>query len=321
MLRSGIFAFSLIFTLIVSTSCEASNSVSRIIVFGDSLSDGGTYAQTAGPKGGGKFTTNPGKIWVELIAEKLNLPLKVNRLEGFSQPLQVLGGFNYAQGGSRVMEKSTDQNLTARPLNEQLGYFLSQYKHFSSTDLILVEGGANDILAQLAMVRANQETPAEALKHVKAAAENLSMLLAAMKASGATKIVLLNLPAIETTPYGLAQTPENQRGLSKMREVFNQTLASKLSGAGSVVKQIDFYLFDQNFNSNFQKYGFTTVTQPACRLDIVPNKSSLFCSAQTLVAPGADLTFKYADGLHPTTAYSRVVAEFVYSQLGFSKIR
>ena len=36
--------------------------VQRMVVFGDSLSDAGTYTPAAAAVGGGKFTTNPGQI-------------------------------------------------------------------------------------------------------------------------------------------------------------------------------------------------------------------------------------------------------------------
>src|SRR6201999_3554757 len=42
----------------------------QVVSFGDSLSDVGTYSSFAGPAfGGGRFTTNPGQIWTELVAE------------------------------------------------------------------------------------------------------------------------------------------------------------------------------------------------------------------------------------------------------------
>ncbi len=78
------------------------NQVHRIILFGDSLSDQGTYMNFAGQYGGGKFTTNPGKLWIELVSENLKLNISANRLDGFNQPAQILGGLNFAQGGARV---------------------------------------------------------------------------------------------------------------------------------------------------------------------------------------------------------------------------
>jgi phospholipase/lecithinase/hemolysin len=101
----------------------------RIVVFGDSLSDGGAYTVWASGAAsganrfvgtsplemlaaaapyGGKFTTNPGKVWVENLAATLGYDLKPANLMGGglqSMNLSHVGCAtctNYAQGGSRV---------------------------------------------------------------------------------------------------------------------------------------------------------------------------------------------------------------------------
>ncbi len=121
----------------------------RLVVFGDSLSDGGAYTVWASGAAsganrfvgtsplamlaaaapyGGKFTTNPGKVWVENLAEKVGYDLKPANLMGGGQAsmnlsLPQLGGCttctNYAQGGSRVALQPGIGNVgtTANPLN------------------------------------------------------------------------------------------------------------------------------------------------------------------------------------------------------------
>ncbi len=120
----------------------------RVIVFGDSLSDGGAYTVWAsgGASGanrfiggvtlrdklaaaapyGGKFTTNPGKVWVENLASILDYDLKPANLMGGGQNslnLTTMDGCtsctNYAQGGSRVALQPGIGNVgtTANPAN------------------------------------------------------------------------------------------------------------------------------------------------------------------------------------------------------------
>ncbi|MDD5030880.1 MAG: SGNH/GDSL hydrolase family protein [Rhodoferax sp.] len=124
----------------------------RLVVFGDSLSDGGAYSvwATAAASGavqfkgstgatplqmlaaaapyGGKFTTNPGTIWVENLAATVGYDLKPANLMGGNQTsmnlsLPQLGGCttctNYAQGGSRVTLQPGIGNVgtTANPQN------------------------------------------------------------------------------------------------------------------------------------------------------------------------------------------------------------
>ncbi len=120
----------------------------RVIVFGDSLSDGGAYTvwASAAASGanrfiggvtlrdklaaaapyGGKFTTNPGKVWVENLSITLGYDLKPANLMGGgagSLNLTTMDGCisctNYAQGGSRVALQPGIGNVgtTANPAN------------------------------------------------------------------------------------------------------------------------------------------------------------------------------------------------------------
>jgi phospholipase/lecithinase/hemolysin len=79
--------------------------IRQVIVFGDSLSDVGTYR--VGPiaqVGGGKFTTNPGPVWPETIGVLLGTQVTPFR-QGFAGQSQVIGGTGFAMGGSRVSQQ------------------------------------------------------------------------------------------------------------------------------------------------------------------------------------------------------------------------
>ncbi len=87
-----------------SSSTPAGGVKLQVVSFGDSLSDVGTYAPVIqGSFGGGRFTTNPGEVWTQKVAEYYGDTLKPAYLGGFGQPLAAAGGFGYAQGGSDVV--------------------------------------------------------------------------------------------------------------------------------------------------------------------------------------------------------------------------
>ena len=87
---------------------------SSLVVFGDSLSDVGSYKVGGiAAVGGGKFTVNSptAKNWTEVIAAQYNLPAPCAAQTGFASILPALPAValqnntsctNYAQGGSRV---------------------------------------------------------------------------------------------------------------------------------------------------------------------------------------------------------------------------
>lgn len=297
---------------------EVTHPYGRIVSFGDSLSDLGTYGMAAGPVGGGKFTTNPGKIWIEVIAAKLGLKVKPKRQEGFGLPVRELGGFNYAQGGSRVVfpraKASADEapSATARPIAEQVGMFLLEYKAFNANDLVLIQGGANDLFTQLTNLKSGKIKPEEAVQNMIQTAEDLAVIVTNLKASGAQKLVVVNLPAIEQTPKMIVLNPQTQHLIKLMVTSFNSTLALKTAGLNIVL--VDFYNFDLDFNAHYQELGFKNISTPACK-NTLPTSSSLFCSGKSLIEAGADLTYKFADEVHPATGFSKVAGEYIYAEI------
>jgi phospholipase/lecithinase/hemolysin len=77
----------------------------QVVSFGDSLSDVGTYAPVITASfGGGRFTTNPGEVWTQKVAEYYGGTLSAAYLGGFGQPLAASTGLGYAQGGARVQD-------------------------------------------------------------------------------------------------------------------------------------------------------------------------------------------------------------------------
>ncbi len=82
---------------------QAEQVYSQTVFFGDSLSDSGHFRpaliQVAGPSAAivGRFTTNPGLVWGEYLADYY----------GTNAVSDNQGGTNYAVGGARVAEAGT----------------------------------------------------------------------------------------------------------------------------------------------------------------------------------------------------------------------
>ncbi|OUL80229.1 SGNH/GDSL hydrolase family protein, partial [Paraburkholderia hospita] len=125
----------------------------QTVSFGDSLSDVGTYAPLATAVGGGRFTTNPGQVWTQLVAQYYGDTLGAAFTIGFDHHLSPQGGFGYAEGGSTV---ATPANLNdflvdvigniEMPVNQQVSSYLAAHGSFNAGQLVLVWAGANDVL-------------------------------------------------------------------------------------------------------------------------------------------------------------------------------
>jgi outer membrane lipase/esterase len=70
---------------------NASAQFTNIFFFGDSLTDAGSFKPVL-PPGTGLFTTNPGPIWAQVLAQRYGLTaIPANQ-----------GGTDFAEGGARV---------------------------------------------------------------------------------------------------------------------------------------------------------------------------------------------------------------------------
>jgi len=333
----------------------------RVVAFGDSLLDAGTYSPFAGmaPFYGGVFTTNPGMNFAQSIAKHYRDTLTPAFVGGFGSCPAANGGLDYAQGGSRVtMQPGIDfapdcAQATTVPVNDQVSSYLATYGRFTPNQLVLINGGANDVFFQLAAAQAIGTPPAliAALGAIAQSAIDLAKIVETAVANGAAHVVVINLPDIGKTPYGLA-SPDHGRVLTEVSELFDVTLAFALQlqrrSFGGKVVLIDAFRFVNKLIDNYKIYAFSVSnTGTACNLtaqvNIAATKlcnpttnpgslyctnpllfgSSLFCSPPTYnttnTTPDPANNFIYADMVHPSTHPNALFALYIEQQIA-SKI-
>jgi phospholipase/lecithinase/hemolysin len=288
----------------------------QTVSFGDSLSDVGTYAPLATAVGGGRFTTNPGQVWTQLVAQYYGDTLGAAFTIGFDHQLSPQGGFGYAEGGSTV---ATPANLNdflvdvigniEMPVNQQVSSYLAAHGSFNAGQLVLVCAGANDVLRAGSL-------PAAA-PTVRTAATTLAQLVGQIVQNGATHVVVVNVPNIGLSPTGLASS-DGGANLAQLSQLFNDTLNAALQSNGlqGKVIQVDAYGWINQIFANFQANGFTVSnTSQACDPSKTPHDTALLCSPPTYTTPNADQTYMFADDLHPTTHMHALFAQFVERQI------
>ncbi|SAL47957.1 acylhydrolase [Caballeronia udeis] len=288
----------------------------QVVSFGDSLSDVGTYAPIASAVGGGRFTTNPGQVWTQDVAQYYGDTLTAAFTIDIAHELRPQGGLGYAEGGSTV---ATPANLydfltnvignVEMPVNQQVSSYLSAHGSFNSGQLVLVWAGANDVL------RAGP-LPAAATT-VQTAATTLAQVIGQIIQSGATHVVVVNVPNVGLTPKGLAAS-DGGANLTQLSQMFNSDLNAALQANGlqGKVIQIDSYTWADQIIANFQANGFAVSnTGEACNPATTPDDTSLLCSPATYVKSNADQTYMFADDLHPTTHLHTLFAQYVEQQI------
>ena len=186
-MRQTNFALALLTAAILSACGGSDNNTAAApaakpkflaeVVFGDSLSDAGTYKVGAiAQLGGGRYTingdltaTNPaltGKLWPDLVAAQLSLPAPcaaqtglLGTTPGFNVPIVNYPlCTNYAQGGARVTLPEGPGNKLytpslgqlTMPITEQIDRHLARNgDKFNATDVVFVMAGGNDALQLL----------------------------------------------------------------------------------------------------------------------------------------------------------------------------
>ncbi|MEX3895514.1 SGNH/GDSL hydrolase family protein [Paraburkholderia sp. BR10954] len=308
----------------------------QVVSFGDSLSDVGTYqaaVQANVGTGGGRFTTNPGEIWTQKVAEYYGGTLTPAYVGGFGNPLTAAGGLGYAQGGSRVDLQPgvgfapNNMAATTVPVTTQVSEYLSAHNNsFNSNQLVLINGGANDIFvavqtisaasaaaaAAAATAIANGANPADAQAAATAAIQSVTQAQGAaivtaattfvgtvqkIVAAGAQHVVVSNVPDIAKTPQGLAAGAQGQAVIDGLVQAYNNVLKQGLASTSQVIYLDSYTLLDQTL-ANYQALGFTVSnTGTACNLTSMAaaatayatKNPSVLASGQTAAAFGTAL--------------------------------
>jgi outer membrane lipase/esterase len=281
---------------------------SGVYVFGDSLSDAGYFRPflsaiglpAATVAGMGRFTTNPGPVWSELIATYYG---------GNPNPSNAGGGI-YAQGGARVAVDSASTPPVAasqRPVSTQITEYLAS--HGGNADrnaLYAVWAGANDIL-QAGAAGVSAAAPAEVQQ------------IARLQAAGARYILVFGLPDLGKTPGSILQGAAAVAQGTAAGIGFNTLLFTGLKSANLKVIPVDTFALFNDVLANSAAFGFTNTTGVACGsfppFNVPPAlPSAQFCNASNLVTANAASTYIFADYTgHSTTATNAILADFVKS--------
>ena len=216
----------------VSALAPPAFAFDRVVVLGDSLSDGGSA---------GRFSN--GLNWVEQLAERLQVSLR---------PSQA-GGSNFAIGGARLDARSGPSSLRA-----QADDYL-RLRGPGGRTLYIVYGGGNDLLGAIG-------TP-EPSRAVERAVASLDSIISDLDRHGATDLLVPNLPDVGITP---AVRARGERALAQARALsqqFNaaldQALAAYVASPTLRLHRLDVYSMGERVRTDPAHFGFTNVTN-AC---------------------------------------------------------
>ncbi len=280
----------------------ADGPYSQTIFFGDSLTDAGFFRPllpaSVRPVTG-QFTTNPGFVWAQHLAEFYGTDSVPN---GNGQT-----GTNYAAGGARVGINSTGALGPIPSLATQTNNYLTANGGRADPNaLYTVWGGANDLFAIT-------NAGADPVTTISNAVTSETNIISQLTNAGARYILVSNIPDLGVTPAFRALGPAAQANGTALTINYNTALFNSLTSNGLRVIPLDSFNLIREIVASPATYGFTNITGTACQPQITAN--SLTCNPTSYITPDAPNTHLFADGVHPTTGGHRVLADYAISIL------
>lgn len=300
------------------SAAATARDFSNIYVFGDSLSDSGTYAGALGiPPEYAKFTTNPDNVWSENLAARYNTGMS----SAYSTDNQTFtpneAGNNFAVGGARVdLEpgalggKLSGMAPYVPSVSDQVDLFLSRGP-LDRQALYAVFAGANDIFTQFAGVAMGGDLPI-ALANLQTAAEAEAEQISLLQQGGAKNLIVIGVPDVSLTPFGSRVGPQGNALLGVMTATFNDTLQASITGRKLLY--FDSASALEAIIADPERFGITNTTDPACGV----GTSSLGCvPGQTEGSVTAEQAagYLFADDVHPSGAGHSLITDWIYSTL------
>lgn len=308
---------------------------SRIIAFGDSLTDvgqlpdpgspivevGDSLLPTAGLRltnrvGPTYLPTEPtGDIAIQHVSRALGLgeirpssPLLPGALSG------EFAGSSYARAGalsSEILASITAEGGATVSYGDSLetyrdGYLIENSRADSQA-LYYLNGGANDFL------QGGVNDPQGAA----AVAANLADGVNALSEAGAKYIMVSNMPDLGATPlaWALGQSnPAAPTGLTQISTLFNQSLYQELDSTNANVVVLDTEGLLTHVRADPQRYGFEAIN--TCFDNSRDGSSCIADPDHGLagVSPNPDVMI-FNDDVHPTARAQSLIADYTLSVL------
>ena len=287
-----------------SGTIESQLHPARIVVVGDGFSDLG---QT-----GPRYTVNDGSInvWTQQVAAAFGVGIAP----------AAAGGTSYATGNARIVAKPDAAGNSATPtVKEQIDTFLAG-SAIGSNDLVIVNGGISDVIAQMAQVTAGTQTGAQMVANAQQAGRDLGAQVRRLVAAGGTHVVVVGSYHLGRSPWATALGQSAL--LTDASNKLNEELLLTIVDLGANVLYVDAALQYNLMSGNPAAYDMSNAANPVCTsVDPGPGIgigagqiNSALCTPATV--GGNDYNrFLFADAVYPAPTGHRKFGEYAHSRI------
>ena len=307
----------LVLVVLAPASPALAGGPHRFVVFGDSLSDPGNAFVLLrnveippfeslipdAPYARGAFHFSNGPTWVE------QLSVLDHAVPSAGPALFIPRLFsNYAVGGARARREGPFD------LSTQVGLFVGDFGgQGPSGALYVVFVGGNDLRDALQALAADP-SGATSAGIVQGALLAIQNNLLTLHAAGARNFLVANAPDIGLTPFVRLLGPAAQGAATFLAAQFNGGLELTLQGlelglGGTHITRLDVFRFLNEVVAAPAAFGLTDVTHACIALN---TRAHPFCATPN--------KFLFWDGIHPTFAAHRLLAERANAALGAASV-
>jgi phospholipase/lecithinase/hemolysin len=293
----------------VLSGCGSGSIVSpfkptRIVVIGDGMSDVGQLGTTR------RYTVND--------SSSNNWALEFAVGYGLTVSPAASGGQGYAQGNARITSAVDAAGGSAPSITQQISTYLAQGTPLAG-DLIVVNGGASDVVAQMTAYKAGAVTEAAMAAAIAQAGTELGKQIRRLVDAGAQRVVIAGMPNVSKTPW--ATTIGETARLSTLSIALNDALLTEIWDMGSHVFFVDMAYYVNIVTAtpaNTLGAGAVATTPVCTSVDASNNGigtgvgqvNASLCNTSTLISGANHNVYVFADALHFTPAMHRLLAAY-----------
>ena len=309
-----------------SSTIQSALTPTSFVMFGDSFSYMSPTV-TVGPTASGSFTVNDGSaggqmMWPGQLAASYGFVTQVQGGPGTVAQQQALT--NYAQANARINTvPDAIGNASTLTVKQQVDAYLASNAPGAS-DVLVIQGGVGDIIAEMASVTAGAESQATMLTNLAQAGTDLGTQVRRLVNAGAKHVLVVGPYNLGRSPWASAigQTALLQQATS---QVTNALLVSVVD-LGANVLYVDAAYYLNWVTGAPGSYGLTDATTVVCNspdpsgvgigIDAAWNGvDSAFCNTSTINANLNYTLYAFADYVYFTPTVQRLFGSYAYSQL------
>ena len=288
-----------------SSTTESAISPQRMIAFGDGMSDVGQK--------GTRYTVNDGSV--------NNWTLQVASGYGKTLTASSAGGKSYAAGNARIVAKpDAAGSNTTLTVKEQIDSFLAS-NTFTGDDLVMINGGISDVIANMAAVNAGTMTTEQMITASRQAGTDFAAQIRRLVNAGAKYVVVAGTYDLSKTPW--ATDISRTTVLNSASSAFNEGLLVGIVDLGANVLYVDLAYYVNLYTSVPGNYGFNNATAAVCTSVDANNGigigagqvNSALCTSSTLLSGANATSFVFADSVYLTPSAQRQFGTYAYDRL------